>query len=123
MAEIKGKCIAVLPIQRGVTAKGEWQILTFVIEYGDEYPKKAAFQLMNKKAEMTPKVGDHLTVHYSPESKESTTNGKWFTNLNCWKLEGFTGNLGQQASAPATSAQQAAPGDKGIGQEEDGLPF
>ena len=67
--------------------------LTFVIEYGNEYPKKAAFDLWNDKIEKLTgfSMGDKLTVSYNIDSrsfkrKDGTTG--IITNLQAWKIEG-----------------------------------
>lgn len=119
--QIKGKCIQVLPLETGASAKGEWKKRNFVIEYGEEYPKKACFQLFGNKVDMTPREGNNLTVHFSPESKEY--NGKWYTQLNCWKLEGFTGNLQPQAPSMASKSGFDALPKTDVGGAADDLPF
>lgn len=103
--EIRGKCIAVLPLESGVSKTGkEWEKLSFIIEYGDEYKKQVHLTLFNKTS-MSPAVGDQLTCQCSPESREY--NGKYYTNINVWKIEGFTGNMRRSATGPAQQAQQS----------------
>ena len=89
--EIKGKCIKVMDVTSGTGKNGKpWEKLDFLLEYGNEYPKSVCLTLFNK-TEQAPAVGDNLTCQVSPESREY--NGKYYTNMNCWKIEGFTGNL------------------------------
>ena len=67
--------------------------LTFVIEYGNEYPKKAAFDLWNDKMEkiMGFSMGDDLTVSYNIDSRsfkrKDGTSGI-ITNLQAWRITG-----------------------------------
>lgn len=87
--EIKGRCIQVMPVESGMGKKGQWNKIVFVVETNGQYSKKIAMTLwdINK----APAVGDELTCGVDPESREY--NGKWFTDIRCWKIEGFTGNL------------------------------
>lgn len=124
--EIKGKCIQVMPIESGIGKNGqEWKKLNFVIEYGDQYPKKVCLTLFNK-LEQAPAVGDQLTCQVSPESREY--NGKWYTNMNCWKVEGFTGNLRHPTAAPTVADDFGGPSkitdlDTPSPSSADELPF
>lgn len=98
--ELTGKCVAVLDIQSGTSKTGnEWKKQEFVIEFGDRYPKKVCFQLFGDRVNDCPNVGDEVVVSFDAESRE--WNGKWFTQLNAWKVE--------NKSAGATTASQAQP--------------
>jgi len=88
--EIKGRVLAVMPILTGVGKSGKsWVKQDFVIQETEgEYPKNIAFTGFGDK--ITPLVGslilgEIITVHFNIESKEF--NAKWFTNLNCWKID------------------------------------
>ena len=67
--------------------------MTFVMEYGAEYPKRAAFDLWNDKMEKIVgySIGDKITVSYNIDSRsfkrKDGTNGI-ITNLQAWKIEG-----------------------------------
>lgn len=92
--EIQGKTIAVLPIESGTSAKGNtWQKRNFVIETPGQYPKKVCFQLFGDKVNDCPNVGEEVKVSFDPESREY--NGRWYTQLNAWKVER------QQTAQPA----------------------
>lgn len=117
--ELSGNCIHVGDLEEGVGQKGAWKKLSFVIEFGDEYIKKAAFTLLNDKVNMTPRVGDYLKVRFGINSREY--NNRWYTELNCFGLEGYTGNLGQAKSAVPTSTP--APQTEAGGSATDDLPF
>jgi hypothetical protein len=99
--EITGKIIAVLPEQGGVSKIGnEWKKQEYVLETYDQYPKKVCFQLFgNDKIEQAAiQPGEDLTIYFDIESREY--NGRWFTNINAWKVERT--NTGTPAAAPAS---------------------
>ena len=85
--EITGKIIAVLPIQGGTSKNGnEWKKQEYVLETHEQYPKKVCFQIFGAdridQAAIQP--GEELTVSFDIESREY--NGRWFTNINAWKV-------------------------------------
>lgn len=60
----------------------------FVLEVEDgQYPQLVKFQLTQDKCELLDQYneGDDLTVHFDLRGRE--WNGKYFTNLNAWRLE------------------------------------
>ena len=88
--EIQGKLIHVSESQKVGDSNSK---ITFVIEYGNEYPKKAAFDLWNDKIEkiMGYSIGDKLTVSYNIDSRsfkrKDGTSGI-ITNLQAWRITG-----------------------------------
>lgn len=107
--EIKGIIISVLPLQTETGKKGEWKKQTAVLETSGDHPKKVSFDMFGDKIKPL-KVGDTVTVSFDIESREF--NGKWYTNVNAWKVEGGSGKAEPEkyASAPKTN-------------EDTGLPF
>ncbi|MDR0431440.1 MAG: DUF3127 domain-containing protein [Tannerellaceae bacterium] len=125
--EITGKIIAVLPAQGGVSKTGnEWKKQEYVLETFDQYPRKVCFQIFgNDKIEQASiQAGEDLTVYFDIDSREY--NGRWFTNINAWKVERTNNNAatslapGNFEPAPASSSQ--AP-DFPPPSETDDLPF
>lgn len=129
--EITGKTVAVLDLVSGTSKAGNaWQKREFVIEIPGQYPRKLCFQLFGEKVNDCPAVGDEVKVSFDPESRE--WQGKWFTQLNAWKVE-------KQGTQPTATAPQQAPAQQGWeaaypapqpkpqpaaqAQEDDGLPF
>lgn len=95
--DIKGTCIKLLPMQTGQSAKGTWKKLEFVIETADQYPKKICFSLFGDKVDNNPIAeGDQLNVFFDVESREF--NGKWYTNLQAWKVERMGASQGSSAN-------------------------
>lgn len=114
--EITGKCIVTLPIESGTSKSGNaWQKRNFVIETAGQYPKKVCLQLFGDKVNDCPNVGEEVKVSFDAESRE--WNGKWFTQLNAWKVE----RQGAQPVYPQAQPQyaQAAPATP----PADDLPF
>ncbi|MCM1068199.1 MAG: DUF3127 domain-containing protein [Muribaculaceae bacterium] len=103
--EITGKVVAVQPVENGTSKSGKaWQKQCFVIATEGQYPKNASFQLFGDKVKMCPKVGEEAKVQFDIESRE--WQGKWFTQLNAWKVE-----VAGQSSAPSAEPSAAPPDD------------
>ena len=82
--EITGKMIKMLPEVMGETSRGTWVRSGFVVEVGDDYPKKVCFTCIGEdKIAMAKKIpdGSMVMVSFQPESREY--NGKWYTELKC----------------------------------------
>jgi hypothetical protein len=57
-----------------------------IVQINGTYPKKVAIQFMNDKINLLQAVRyTEVRVHVNPSSNES--NGRWFTNLDGWKVE------------------------------------
>lgn len=103
--EISGRIIAVLPVVGGVSKTGnEWKKQEYVLETHDQYPRKVCFQLFGAdridQAAIQP--GEELTVYFDIDSREY--QGRWFTNINAWKVE-------RPVAAAPISAPGNAPGN------------
>lgn len=115
--EISGKIIAVLPIATGQGKNGTWRSQDYVLETGDQYPKKVCFNLFGDKIDQFPlAIDDQVNVSFDVESREY--NGRWYTSIRAWKVEKSAVNAPSVASAPVPSFD-AAPG---AGEGSD-LPF
>lgn len=113
--ELQGKCIVALSIESGTSKSGNaWQKRNFVIETPGQYPKKVCMQLFGDKVNECPNVGEEVKVSFDAESRE--WNGKWFTQLNAWKVE-------RQGAQPVyQQTQPQAPATPPEAQADD-LPF
>jgi hypothetical protein len=117
--EISGKIIAVLPLATGQGKNGTWRSQDYVLETGDQYPKKVCFNFFGDKIEQFPlAIDDQVTVSFDLESREY--NGRWFTSVRAWKVEkgAFSGASAPVASSPVASFDVAP----GAGEGSD-LPF
>ena len=103
---IIGKLVQVLQTVEGETAKGPWIKGGFVIEYGDEFVRKAAFTVFGEERVASinaVRVGQQIKVTFTPESREF--NDRWYTDLRCTKIEVF-----QQPQPVATPTEQPSGG-------------
>ena len=74
-----------MPLVTGEGKNGQWSKQEFLIETGDQYPKKVMFGLMGNKIDQNPySIGQEVVVSFDAESREY--NGRYFTNLNAWKV-------------------------------------
>lgn len=87
MQTITGRFIKTLPIVEGENNRGHWVRGGFVIEYGDEYPRHAAFTLFGEdKVQMADSIipNTFVQVSYQPESREY--EDRWYTELRCFSI-------------------------------------
>lgn len=84
--EISGKVIACTEIESGTSKAGkDWQRCGFSVQYKDgNYDNTVYFTLSNKMVDHAPLIGDSVTVSFTPKSREY--NGRWYTELNAWKV-------------------------------------
>jgi hypothetical protein len=101
--EISGKLIQLLAEQTGSGKNGTWVKQDFVVETTEQYPKKVCFNAWGDKVALLKKypVGSTVKVSFNVESREF--NGKWYTDLKIWKLDGNA-----QDAAPASGDAYAS---------------
>ncbi len=90
---VKGKIDQILKPESGTSRAGkEWTKQEFVIETEDQYPKKVCFTLFGDKVSLINglAVGQEVEVSFNMESREY--NGRWFHNINAWKIESASNN-------------------------------
>lgn len=103
--QVKGKVQQILKPESGVSRAGkEWKKQEFVIETEEQFPRKICFTLFNDKSALVEGIstGEEIEVSFNVESREY--NGKWFHNINAWKIE-----------KPATENIPEAPPEFSIG--------
>ncbi len=86
--KVTGKIQQILKPESGVSRAGkEWQKQEFVIETDEQYPRKVCFTLFNDKTTLVNDLaeGQEVEVFFNLESREF--NGKWYHNINAWKIE------------------------------------
>lgn len=141
--EITGKLIQLLPDVQGESSRGPWVRGGFVIETGDDYPRKVAFTTFGEERVAMAKnipMGTMVQVMFNPESREF--NEKWYTDLRASRVQPFVpGTMpqaagsyawsgGQQPAAPAAQSQPATAPAQSFAQpptiqanSDDDLPF
>jgi len=85
---VKGRIQQILKPESGVSRAGnEWKKQEFVIETEDQFPKKICFTLFGDKISLIEGItsGQEVEISFNIESREY--NGKWFHNINAWKID------------------------------------
>ena len=98
--EITGKLLQLLPDVQGESARGPWVRGGFVIETGDDYPRKVAFTCFGEERVAMAKnipMNTLVQVTFTPESREF--NERWYTDLRCSRIQPFV--AGQMPAAAA----------------------
>lgn len=109
MQTIQGKIVKFLPRVEGESQKGHWVKAGFVIEYGDEYPTKAAFTIFGEQRLQQCaglKEGMEVVVNYNPQSREY--GDRWYTDLQCMSIYPVA-QQNQQQPVQQTPAQAQYP--------------
>lgn len=92
---VKGRVSQILKAETGVSKVGkEWNKREFVIDTEEQFPRKVCFTLFGEKTSLINNlsVGETVEVSFNIESREY--NGKWFHNINAWKIDKPTaGNI------------------------------
>lgn len=113
-----GKIVAAEPYQQGTSQRGtQWCSQNFVIEeLNQQYPSRAVFQVYgpDKLQQFNLQVGEIVTVHISPNARQAQ-DGRWFNQLNCWKID-RPGAQNTQAYAQPAQQPQAQTYQSSIGQ-------
>ena len=85
---VKGRVSQILKPENGVSKGGkEWNKREFVIDTEEQFPRKVCFTLFGDKTPLIDglSVGEMVDVSFNLESREY--NGKWFHNINAWKID------------------------------------
>ena len=102
--EIEGTLAQKLPVQSGNSARGPWAKQEFILEFPDgNFTAKACFTAWGQeKVQDLAKyqVGDKVKVSFNLKSREY--NGRWYNDLQIWKIA-------PAGAQPAQPAQPAAP--------------
>lgn len=92
--QVKGKLIQIYNPESGVSRAGkEWKKQEFLIETSEQFPKKICFSLFGDKVSLLNGIseGQEVEVSFSVESRDF--NGKWYHNINAWKIDRPTADL------------------------------
>lgn len=103
--ELEGKIVAVLEMQSGTTARGEWKKQNCVIETIADYPKKVCLTVWGDKVNTlaTLKTGDMVSVSVDLESREF--NGKWYTDVKANRIDALTTFAQSKTDEPPMPSQ------------------
>ncbi len=115
---VKGRITNILEIESGTSKAGkEWKKQGFVIDTGAQFNPEVCFSLFgDEKINMLRDFGPGQEVEVSFNISSRDFNGKWYHNIDAWKITsiGQGSPVGNEAPAPAIDD---APAD------DDDLPF
>lgn len=125
-----GKIIAVGQVQMGTSQNGQqWSSCEYVIEeLNQQYPSRSVFQVFgsDKLQQFNIQAGEIITAHIGLKANQSRTNGRWFNQLDCWKVERPGGQvaqsqIGEQQQPQGQNTQYQQPSY--VGAQQGKLPF
>ena len=124
--QLRGTIIQVLPIESGVSksSKKEWKKQSYILETKEQNTRKVKYDVFGDKRieECKAQVNDEVIVSIDIESREF--GGRYFTNINAYKVEIDLADV-QPANQPQQEAAQVAvdPTQDADGAGDDNLPF
>lgn len=100
---------------------GTFQTREFVIVVESQYPQHIKFQLVQDRCEIIDNIqeGSDVKVYFDLRGRE--WQGKYFTNLQAWRVEEGSGISKQTATAGEFPASPPAAMDSGAAYDD--LPF
>ena len=109
-----GKIIAAGQVQMGTSQKGtQWSSCEYTIEeLNQQYPSRAVIQVYgsDKIQQFGIQVGEIITANIGLKAHQSK-DGRWFNQLDCWKVERPNGQQqGQLVQSQINAAHQIAGG-------------
>lgn len=109
-----GKIISVGQVQMGISQNGtQWSSQEFVIEeLNQQYPSRAVIQVYgsDKIQQFYIQLGEIITAYIGLKAHQSK-EGRWFNQLDCWKVERPNGQQqGQVAHIQIGQGQQPVGG-------------
>lgn len=134
--ELTGKLIQILPVKEGTTRDGKpYKTVEFIVETAEQYPKKALFRIFGtEKVDNLLKYnheGDDVVVSFDINAREY--NGRWYNDINAWKVSKANADNAQPAPQPSAPTpppaqpQNIAAATQPVGtshvEDESSLPF
>lgn len=93
MQTITGTFVKALPVTQGDSQRGHWYRGGFIIKFGEEITRHAAFTTFDtatlRQLELLA-PGITVSVSYQPESREH--EGRWYTELRCFSVTPINNN-------------------------------
>ena len=109
-----GKIIAAGQVQMGTSQNGtQWSSCEYTIEeLNEQYPARAVISVYgsDKLQQFNIQLGEIITAHIGLKARQSK-EGRWFNQLDCWKVERPNGQQqGQLVQSQINAAHQIAGG-------------
>lgn len=120
--ELKGKITQKLDLQTGQGKNGMWKKQEYILEIAaSQYPKKVCFHVWGEKIDQFGlAVGDEIVASVDIESREF--NGKWYTNIQAWKVD-KAGGAQDEYNQEVPHEEQVPDFIANSDDETDDLPF
>ena len=120
MSDITGTVVTILPEQRFNGKNGEVVKNFFILETKEQYPQKIKFEVFgeDKWKAMGVIVGQDVSVQF--DIKGAEWQGKYFVNLQAWKVTAIGGGAQQQNNQ---SSSQPQPQAQNTQEDDSSLPF
>ena len=123
--ELEGTIRQKLGVQSGTSARGAWAKQEFILEFPDgNYTSQACFTAwgQDKVQELDKyQVGDRVKVSFNLKSREY--NGRWYNDLQIWRIAPAGEAAPAAPAAPAPVAPAPTLDDMPADIPEDDLPF
>ena len=107
--ELEGTIRQKFGVQSGMSARGAWSKQEFILEYPDGNFTSQVCMLafgQDKVQELDKyQVGDRVRVAFNLKSREY--NGRWYTDIQIWRISPAGVAAPAAAPAPAAMPQQA----------------
>lgn len=123
---IKGRIKTILPPESGTSKAGKaWRKQSFVLDTGAQYNPDVCFGVFgDDKMDMLAKFqpGAEVEVSFNISSREY--NGKYYHNIDAWKIETIGSNVPGNSAPPPMEEPPAAMSTQDLSSDEDDdLPF
>jgi hypothetical protein len=124
---IKGRITKILDIESGTSRAGkEWKKQAFVLDSGAQYNPEICFSVFGEdKIGMLSnyKAGQEVEVSFNVSSREY--NGKYYHNIDAWKIEALGGAQASDQGAPPPMEEPMTlnTADFSADDDDDDLPF
>ena len=109
--ELEGTLRQKLGVQSGMSSRGSWTKQEFVLEYPDGNFTSQVCMLafgQDKVQELDKyQVGDRIKVSFNLKSREY--NGRWYTDIQVWRIAPAGVTAPAAPAAPAAAPVQAPP--------------
>lgn len=104
---VTGQITQIYQAQQGVSQRSgqPWVSQEFQLTYEQgQYPKSLIFRVFgqDKLQQMAIQNGETITVHLNIVAQQSQSNGRFFNDISCWKVE----RQAQQQAVPQGQNQQ-----------------
>lgn len=116
---IKGKLLRKLNVESGTSKAGnEWKKQSFILDTDNQYNPEICFQMFGEdKIEILNNFNEGDTVQVSFNLSSREYNGKYYHNIDAWKIESATGE------DSFTNQEPPIPDAESLSADEDDLPF